>query len=83
MAIFVVAVALIFGVFVFLRFNPDDLTTSFADTITITRSQEMERFARKHDDRDELKSLLRSTQFRLGELPGGYLGYGARQDFHM
>ncbi|KAG8901582.1 hypothetical protein FRC00_006144 [Tulasnella sp. 408] len=82
-AISVVAVALTFGVFVFLRFNPDDLTTSFADTLTITRSQEMERFARKHDDRDELKSLLRSMQFRLGELPGGYLGYGAKQDFHV
>ncbi|KAG8901581.1 hypothetical protein FRC00_006143 [Tulasnella sp. 408] len=80
-AIFVVAVALFFGVFVFLRFNPDDLTTTFADTISITRAREMERFARKHDDRDELESLLRSIQFRLSELPGGYMGYETKQEF--
>lgn len=67
----------------FLRFNPDNLTTSFADTITLTRSQGMERFARKHEARDELKSLLRSMQFRLGELPGAYMGYGAKQDFQI
>ncbi|KIO22057.1 hypothetical protein M407DRAFT_28402 [Tulasnella calospora MUT 4182] len=80
-AIFIVAIALGFGVFVFLRFNPDDLTTSFADTISVTRTQEMESFARKHDDRDELESLLRSIEFRLSELPGGYMGYGTKQAF--
>lgn len=80
-AVFVVAVSLIFGVFVFLRFNPDDLTTSFADTIGITRNPEMEIFARKHDGQDESEPLLRSTKFRLGELSGGYMGYGTMQDF--
>ncbi|KAG8907467.1 hypothetical protein FRC01_007670, partial [Tulasnella sp. 417] len=64
-AIFIVTVALVFGVFVFFRFNPDDLTTSFADTISITRTKEMEGFARRHDGQDELKSLLRTVEFRL------------------
>ncbi|KAG8952472.1 hypothetical protein FRC04_004532 [Tulasnella sp. 424] len=80
-AIFVVGGSLVFGVFVFLRFNPDDLTTSFADTIGITRNLDMEIFARKRDGQDELKPLLRSTKFRLGDLSGGYVGYGTRQDF--
>ncbi|KAG8952473.1 hypothetical protein FRC04_004533 [Tulasnella sp. 424] len=80
-AIFIVAVSLMFGVFVFLRFNPDDLTTSFADTIGITRNSEMEIFARKHDGQDELEPSLHSVKFRLGELPGGYMGYGTKQDF--
>ncbi|KAG8952475.1 hypothetical protein FRC04_004535 [Tulasnella sp. 424] len=79
-AILVVAASLVFGVFVFLRFNPHDLTTSFVDTIGITRNPDMEIFARKDGGQNELEALLRSTKFRLGELSGGYMGYGTRKD---
>lgn len=80
MEFFVVAISLVFGVFVSMRFNPDDLTTSFADTIGITRTREIETFARRQNRQGELDPLLRSEKFRLGELPVGYMEYGAKQD---
>ncbi|KIO22058.1 hypothetical protein M407DRAFT_28403 [Tulasnella calospora MUT 4182] len=79
-AIFVAAVALFLGVFVFLRFDPDDLTTSFVDTIGITRTQEMQRFVRGYDGQDEFDPLPRSAKFRLGAQPEGCMEFEMKQD---
>ncbi|KAG8926067.1 hypothetical protein FRC01_009379 [Tulasnella sp. 417] len=80
-ALFVVALALIFGVFVFLRYNPDDLTTSFTDTIGITRNRDLDPLARLRDGGVEADPMLRSGKFRLGDMGQGHIGYGSFEKF--
>ncbi|KAG8950251.1 hypothetical protein FRC04_007885 [Tulasnella sp. 424] len=81
-ALFVVALALVFGVVVFLRYNPDNLTTSFADTVGITRNRDLDAFARLHDaGRAQIEPLLHSVKFRLGDVGRGYIGYSTSEKF--
>lgn len=70
----IVTLSLISGAFVLVRYNPENLTTSFVDTVSITRNLEMDRLARKPDEPDESKSPLSLPTFRL-EMSGEYLGY--------
>ncbi|KAG8982227.1 hypothetical protein FRB90_006946 [Tulasnella sp. 427] len=79
-ALGVVGAALVLGVVVFLRFNPDNLTTSFIDTIGVTRSAELDSLALRYRlglsgtlDEDE------SEKFRLGPLGEGYVGFGTKE----
>ncbi|KAG8997330.1 hypothetical protein FRB90_012524 [Tulasnella sp. 427] len=79
-ALGVVGAALVLGVVVFLRFNPDNLTTSFIDTIGVTRNAELDSLALRYRlglsgtlDEDE------SEKFRLGPLGEGYVGFGTKE----
>ncbi|KAG8935893.1 hypothetical protein FRC00_010097 [Tulasnella sp. 408] len=76
-ALFVVTLALIFGVLVFLRFNPDNLTTSFTDTVGITRNRDLDALARLEGEGTETDPALHSAKFRLGKMGQGRIGYGA------
>lgn len=83
-ALFVVALALVFGVGVFLRYNPDNLTTAFADTVGITRNRDLDAFARLHDaGRAQIEPLLHSVKFRLGDVGRGYIGYSTSEKFEQ
>ncbi|KAG8926065.1 hypothetical protein FRC01_009377 [Tulasnella sp. 417] len=80
-ALFVVALALMFGVLVFLRYNPDNLTTSFTDTIGITRNRDLDPLALLHDGGVEADPMLRSGKFRLGDMGQGHIGYRTLDKF--
>ncbi|KAG8937138.1 hypothetical protein FRC00_007111 [Tulasnella sp. 408] len=82
-ALFVVSLALIFGVLVFLRFNPDNLTTSFTDTVGITRNRDLDAFARWHGGETQTDPALDSAKFRLGDMGQGRIGYGAPEEFKL
>ncbi|KAG8975058.1 hypothetical protein FRC05_006481 [Tulasnella sp. 425] len=76
-----VGASLVLGVIVFCRFNPENLTTSFVDTVGVTRNAELDSLALRYrlglsdglDDDDD------SARFRLGLLGDGYVGYGTKQ----
>ncbi|KAG8989967.1 hypothetical protein FRB90_002000 [Tulasnella sp. 427] len=76
----VVGLALVLGVVVFLRFNPDNLTTSFIDTIGVTRNAELDSLGLQY--RLGLSGTLNEDQsdtFRLGRLGEGYVGFGTKE----
>lgn len=82
-ALFVVMLAFIFGVLVFLRYNPDNLTTSFTHTVGITRNHDLDVFARLHDGGAQTGPALRSAKFSLGDLGRGHIGYGSFDRFEL
>ncbi|KAG8935892.1 hypothetical protein FRC00_010096 [Tulasnella sp. 408] len=82
-AVFVVTLALIFGVVVFLRYNPENLTTSFTNTVGITRNRDLDAFARLHGGGTETDSALQSVKFRLGDLGQGRIGYKTSEKFEL
>ncbi|KAG8923481.1 hypothetical protein FRC00_006206 [Tulasnella sp. 408] len=82
-ALFVVTLALIFGVLIFLRYNPDNLTTSFTDTIGITRNRDLDGLARLRDGEVPANPVLRSANFRLGDIGQGQIGYGTFDKFEQ
>ncbi|KAG8937137.1 hypothetical protein FRC00_007110 [Tulasnella sp. 408] len=82
-AVFVVTLALIFGVVVFLRYNPDNLTTSFTNTVGVTRNRDLDAFARLHGGGTETGSALQSVKFRLGDLGQGRIGYKTSEKFEL
>ncbi|KAG9045197.1 hypothetical protein FS837_006845 [Tulasnella sp. UAMH 9824] len=79
-ALLVVALCLILGIMVFLRLNPENLTSSFSDTVGLTRNSSLNIFARQYDDVTESKRRSRMLRFRLGELKNGGTGFGMRED---
>ncbi|KAG8931806.1 hypothetical protein FRC01_000785 [Tulasnella sp. 417] len=79
-ALLVVSLFLLLGIMVFLRLNPENLTSSFSNTVGITRNSSLNTFARNDDDLTDSKRRSRSLQFRLGELRNGGTGFGMRED---
>ncbi|KAG8916350.1 hypothetical protein FRC01_003213 [Tulasnella sp. 417] len=82
-AVFVVTLALIFGIVVFLRYNPDNLTTSFTNTVGITRNRDLDAFARLHGGGTETDPVLHSARFRLGDMGQGRIGYKTSEKFEL
>ncbi|KIO27301.1 hypothetical protein M407DRAFT_23478 [Tulasnella calospora MUT 4182] len=82
-ALFVVTLALVFGAVVFLRYNPDNMTTSFINTVGITRNRDLDVFARLHGGGIQTDPALHSAKFRLGDMGQGRIGYGASQKFEL
>ncbi|KAG8914451.1 hypothetical protein FRC00_013523 [Tulasnella sp. 408] len=82
-ALSIVTLALIFGVLVFLRYNPDNLTTSFTDTVGITRDHDLDVLARLDGGEVQADEVLHSTKYRLGALEGGRVGYGTSEKFEL
>ncbi|KAG9032199.1 hypothetical protein FS837_002787, partial [Tulasnella sp. UAMH 9824] len=62
-ALFLETMALIFGVLVFLRYNPDNLTTSFTDTVGITRDHDLDVLARLDGGKVQADTVLHSTKY--------------------
>ncbi|KIO17021.1 hypothetical protein M407DRAFT_33322 [Tulasnella calospora MUT 4182] len=77
-ALFIVAVSLLFGVLIFLRFNPENLTTSLSDTISITHSPAFATFGQKSREKAEQEDTPR---FRLGKQADGRLELTTPKDF--
>ncbi|KIO17023.1 hypothetical protein M407DRAFT_33324 [Tulasnella calospora MUT 4182] len=79
-ALGLVGASFILGVIVFRRFNPENLTTSFVDTVGVTRNPELDSLALRYrlglsdtlDDDD-------TARFRLGQLGDGCVGYGTKE----
>lgn len=76
-ALLIVASSLIFGVLIFLRFNPQNLTTSLSDTVSITQNPTFATFAHKRSSHADQQD----TRFRLGEQADGSLGFATQKDF--
>ncbi|KIO27287.1 hypothetical protein M407DRAFT_23465 [Tulasnella calospora MUT 4182] len=77
-ALFIVAVSLLFGVLIFLRFNPENLTTSLSDTISISHNPTFGKSGHKGIENADQES---TTRFRLGKQVDGRLGFVAQKDF--
>ncbi|KAG9045193.1 hypothetical protein FS837_006841 [Tulasnella sp. UAMH 9824] len=80
-ALLIVAVSLLFGVLIFLRFNPENLTTSLTDTIGITRSPTFETFDHKGSNKAGQATVEDTTRFRLGKQADGHLEFATQRDF--
>ncbi|KAG8894421.1 hypothetical protein FRC00_009006 [Tulasnella sp. 408] len=79
-ALGVVGASFIFGIIVFRRFNKENLTTSFIDTVGATRNPELDSLASRYrlglsDSLDDDETV----KFRLGQLVDGCVGYGTKQ----
>ncbi|KAG8931802.1 hypothetical protein FRC01_000781 [Tulasnella sp. 417] len=79
-ALHIVTVSLLFGVLIFLRFNPENLTTSLSDTISITRNSTFDNSGHKVNGNATQAVHEDTTQFRLGK-QGGHLGFATQEDF--
>ncbi|KIO27291.1 hypothetical protein M407DRAFT_23469 [Tulasnella calospora MUT 4182] len=82
-ALLVVSLCLVLGIMVFLRLNPENLTSSFSDTVGITRNSSLNVFARNDNDVTGSKRGSRLFRFRLGELKNGGTGFGMREDLKL
>ncbi len=73
-----VAFSFLLGSFVFLRYNPEDLTTTFADTVSVTRNSAMQQYARGSAEDLQAQSGAEKPEipvmFKLGPR-GGYIEY--------
>ncbi|KAG8989668.1 hypothetical protein FRB90_002122, partial [Tulasnella sp. 427] len=83
-ALFVATTALIVGIVIFLRYNPNNLTTSFTDTVGLTRHRDLDAFAQsKHGDGERHRPIGHFTKFKLGDVGSGYLGYGSSEKWEL
>ncbi|KAG8895129.1 hypothetical protein FRC00_007935 [Tulasnella sp. 408] len=80
-ALLVVSLCMAVSIAVFLRLNPQNLTSSFSDTVGITRNPSLDIFAKGNDDMAGSKRHSRTLRFRFGELKDGRTGFGMPEDF--
>ncbi|KAG9009163.1 hypothetical protein FRB90_008508 [Tulasnella sp. 427] len=67
------------GIIAFFRFNPENLTSSFSDTVSITRNPTLDTFVHE-DEADETRQENSSLRLRLGKLRTGGLRFGTLED---
>ncbi|KAG8931805.1 hypothetical protein FRC01_000784 [Tulasnella sp. 417] len=77
----VVSLCMAISIMVFLRLNPRNLTSSFSDTVGITRNRTLDTCTQRDDDVTDSKRNSRLLRFRLGELKDGKTGFGMPEDF--
>lgn len=80
-ALLIVAVSLLFGVLIFLRVNPENLTTSLTDTIGITRNPTFDNSDHKGSNNAGQVTAEDTTRFRLGKQAEGHLEFATQKDF--
>ncbi|KAG8992136.1 hypothetical protein FRB90_001078, partial [Tulasnella sp. 427] len=78
-ALFLCSISTVAGTLVFFYLNPENLTASFPDTVSITRNPTLDTFVRG-DEADEKKPESSRLRLRLGELRTGRLGFGTPED---
>ncbi|KAG8997331.1 hypothetical protein FRB90_012525 [Tulasnella sp. 427] len=79
-ALLVVASCLVVGILIFLRFNPDNLTTSLSDTISITHHPAFDTAVPKSNGKLAASDVASTTRFKLEEQSDGSLGFATQKD---
>ena len=82
-ALITVSLCLILGIVVFLKLNAENLTTSFSDTVRITRNPSLNLVSRNDDDSTDDEMSSRLLRFRLGELKDGGRAFGTREEMKL
>ncbi|KAG8931803.1 hypothetical protein FRC01_000782 [Tulasnella sp. 417] len=80
-ALFIVAISLLFGVLIFLRFNPENLTTSLSDTIGVTRNPTFDASNHKANDTLNPAAVEDPTRFILDKQADGRSKFATQKDF--
>ncbi|KIO17022.1 hypothetical protein M407DRAFT_33323 [Tulasnella calospora MUT 4182] len=80
-ALLIVTVSLLFGVLIFLRFNPENLTTSLFDTISITRDPTFGTSGPRTSDNATQAAIKDTTRFILGRQADCHLEFATQKDF--
>ncbi|KIO17024.1 hypothetical protein M407DRAFT_33325 [Tulasnella calospora MUT 4182] len=79
----IVSLCMVVGIMVFLRLNPENLTSSFSNTVSITRNSSLDIFTQGDGDVADSKRHSRLFRFKLGELKDGRTGFGMHEDFKL